>query len=174
MDKLHIKSIIESILFISSEIITSEEIAQVVGADVTEVENIFIEMNEEYIKENRGIRIIKKDNGFIMTTNPQNSEYISKFFNINSAKVSLSNVAYEVLIIIALNQPITRQEIEKIRGVSSDSVLKNLLEKGLIKEAGRLDTIGKPVLYEVTDLFLSSIGVSSVDEIKKMFKDAQK
>jgi len=174
MDKLHIKSIIESILFISSEIITSEEIAQVVGVDVTEVEDIFIEMKEEYIKENRGIRIIKKDNGFIMTTNPQNSEYISKFLNINSAKVSLSNVAYEVLIIIALNQPITRQEIEKIRGVSSDSVLKNLLEKGLIKEAGRLDTIGKPVLYEVTDLFLSSIGVSSVDEIKKMFKDAQK
>lgn len=168
MDKGYLKSVIESILFLSQDAVSTEKIAKVLNIPKDQVENLIDELKEEYYTQKRGFIIVKQTEGYVMVTNPENFKYIREFLNIEQKSSTLSQAAYETLAIIALNGPITRQEVEKIRGVSSDNIIKSLQEKGLIKEAGRLETIGRPVLYEVTELFFRSLGVENLDELKKM------
>lgn len=172
MDKTIVKSVLESILFLSPEPVTISKVAKVLNISETEVEVCIEELKEEYKTQKRGFIIVKEERGYVLVTNPDNSKYIREYFEFEQKQSSLSQAAYEVLSIIALNGPVTRQEIEKIRGVSSDNVIKSLLEKGLIKEAGKLDTIGKPTLYEVTELFYYSLGIKNLEELKeKLIKE---
>ncbi|ABP66553.1 putative transcriptional regulator [Caldicellulosiruptor saccharolyticus DSM 8903] len=167
MDKAAVKSVLESILFLSAEPIEIAKIAKILDISEREVEDCIEELKEEYKNQKRGFIVIKEEKGYTLVTNPENSKYIKEYFEFEQKQSSLSQAAYEVLSIIALNGPITRQEIERIRGVSSDNVIKSLLEKGLIKEAGKLDTIGKPTLYEVTELFYYSLGIQNLEELKE-------
>lgn len=169
MKKEEIKSVIESILFLSSDAVNTDKIAKILGISEEQVLGIIEELMQEYLLQKRGFMIIKQDEGYLMVTNPENERFIKEFLNIDQKSSNLSQAAYETLAIIALNGPVTRQEIERIRGVSSENVIKSLQEKGLIKEAGRLETIGRPVLYEVTDLFFKSLGIEDMNELKNRF-----
>ncbi|WAM31097.1 SMC-Scp complex subunit ScpB [Caldicellulosiruptor naganoensis] len=173
MDKMAAKSVIESILLLSTSPLEIGKVAKILGISEEEVENYVEELKEEYIAEKRGFLIVKEEKGYVLITNPENSKYIKEYFEFEQKQSSLSQAAYEVLSIVALNGPITRQEIEKIRGVNCENVIKNLLEKGLIKEAGRLDTIGRPTLYEVTELFYNSLGIKNLEELKQKLVEAK-
>ncbi|BCS81719.1 SMC-Scp complex subunit ScpB [Anaerocellum diazotrophicum] len=173
MDAAKIKSVIESILFLATEPLNIQKLAKILELEFQEVKNCVEQLRQEYLQQNRGFLIAEQENGYILVTNPENSGYIKEYFDVEQKSVSLSQAAYEVLSIVALKGPITRQEIEKIRGVNSENVIKSLIEKGLIKEAGRLDTIGKPALYEVTSLFYTSLGIKDLEELKEKISKIQ-
>lgn len=167
MEAAKIKSVVESILFLAAEPLDVQKLAKILGVEYEEVKNCVEQLKQEYLQQNRGFLITEQENGYVLVTNPENSGYIREYFDLEQKYISLSQAAYEVLSIVALKGPITRQEIEKIRGVSSENVIKSLIEKGLIREAGRLDTIGKPAVYEVTSLFYTSLGIKDIDELKE-------
>ncbi|MEZ0537404.1 SMC-Scp complex subunit ScpB [Caldicellulosiruptoraceae bacterium PP1] len=171
MDNNNLNQVIESILFISNKPIKTNELADFLKVDIDEVRKIIDNLKNEYIMNNHGFRIIEIDEGVRLSTAPEMSQYIKDFFKLETKQNPITQAAYEVLSIIALNGPITRQEIEKIRGVSSENIIRSLLERNLIKESGRLDTIGKPLLYDVTELFYQSFGISNKDELLKLFEE---
>lgn len=119
---------------------------------------------EEYREQNRGIQIIKLENKYQMCTNKDYAEYIKKIIEPKKKK-SLSQATLETLTIIAYKQPITKVEIEDIRGVKCDKVLQTLFENELIREAGRLNKIGKPIIYKTTDEFLKLLNIESLEEL---------
>ncbi|WAM34411.1 SMC-Scp complex subunit ScpB [Caldicellulosiruptor morganii] len=174
MDRAAAKSVIESILLMSTSPLEINRLAKILNISEEEVENFIEELKQEYIEAKKGFLIVKEEKGYVLVTNPENSKYIKEYFEFEQKQMALSQAAYEVLSIVALNGPVTRQEIEKIRGVGSENVIKNLLEKGLIKEAGRLETVGRPALYEVTELFYHCLGIKDLEELKQKFIEAQK
>lgn len=163
MERQEYKNIIEALLFISSKPVRIKEISDVIGISVEEVRNLLEEMETEY--QNRGLQIIQIAGGYQLVTKPEYSEYLKKF--TSSPPSRLSKAALETLAIIAYKQPITRPEIEKIRGVNVDGVINTLLEKKLIKISGRKDVPGKPFLFSTTDEFLSYFGINSLAELPK-------
>uniref|UniRef100_A0A7C5V190 SMC-Scp complex subunit ScpB n=1 Tax=Caldicellulosiruptor owensensis TaxID=55205 RepID=A0A7C5V190_9FIRM len=167
MERIKIKSIVESILFLATEPLDVQKVAKILEVDSQVVKSCIEELKQEYLQQSRGFLITEQENGYVLVTNPENSGYIREYFDLEQKYITLSQAAYEVLSIVALKGPITRQEIEKIRGVSSENVIKSLIEKGLIREAGRLDTLGKPAVYEVTSLFYTSLGIKDIDELKE-------
>ena len=174
LDKSNIKSIIESILFAYAEPIAAEEIRRAIDIEISTktIVKILDELVEEYSANNRGIQIFKINNNYQMGTNKKNYEYVKSVLNPQKNK-SLSQAASEVLTIIAYEQPITKVEIEDIRGVKSDGIVSALLELNLIKEAGRLDKIGKPIIYKTTDETLKLLGIESLKDLPSLesFKD---
>ena len=174
LDKSNIKSIIESILFAYAEPIAAEEIRRAIDIEISTktIVKILDELVEEYSANNRGIQIFKINNNYQMGTNKKNYEYVKSVLNPQKNK-SLSQAASEVLTIIAYEQPITKIEIEDIRGVKSDGIVSALLELNLIKEAGRLDKIGKPIIYKTTDETLKLLGIESLKDLPSLesFKD---
>ena len=126
-------------------------------------------MKAEFEEQNRGIEIIKVENGYQMTTKTEYYDYIYPIFD-NRAKPSLSAAALETLSIIAYNPKITRAEIEQIRGVNSDGTIYKLLEYNLIEEVGRLDAPGRPTIYSTTKEFLKMFGISSLEELPELPK----
>ena len=134
-----------------------------------DVEKIIENMQNEYGEDNRGIEIIKVNNGYQLCTKKEYYDYIYPLFD-NRNKPNLSNAALETLSIIAYNPKITRAEIEAIRGVSVDGTIYKLLEYDLIEEAGRLDAPGRPTTYVTTNNFLRIFGISSLDELPELPK----
>lgn len=155
---------IEAILFSMGEAVEREQIAKALEIQVDEVVRIIHGMMEKYNQEDRGIQIIELENAFQMCTNPNYYDTLIKIVNIPK-KHTLTDALLETLSIIAYKQPITRQEIEAIRGVSCVHAVNKLVEYKLIQEVGRLDAIGKPILFGTTDDFLRSFGVQSTDEL---------
>ena len=155
---------IEAILFSMGEAVDREQIAKALEIQVDEVVRIIHGMMEKYNQEDRGIQIIELENAFQMCTNPNYYDTLIKIVNIPK-KHTLTDALLETLSIIAYKQPITRQEIEAIRGVSCVHAVNKLVEYKLIQEVGRLDAIGKPILFGTTDDFLRSFGVQSTDEL---------
>ncbi|HBG0218764.1 TPA: SMC-Scp complex subunit ScpB, partial [Clostridioides difficile] len=129
-----------------------------------EIEIMLNLLIEEYREQNRGIQIIKLENKYQMCTNKDYAEYIKKIIEPKKKK-SLSQATLETLTIIAYKQPITKVEIEDIRGVKCDKVLQTLFENELIREAGRLNKIGKPIIYKTTDEFLKLLNIESLEEL---------
>jgi len=160
-----IKSVIESILFAAGRIVTINELMLVLEINKEEIENVISEMQEEY--KNRGIQIIKVEDGYQMCSNKDFYEYIYPIIDKRN-KPNLSNAALEVLAIIAYNTRITRAEIEAIRGVSSDASMYKLLELGLIEEAGKLDAPGKPLTFKTTNEFLKMFGYESLKSLPEL------
>lgn len=166
MNKREIKSIIESILFTWGEPIHLEELTKLLDIDKRSLRSIIKEMQSEIEHYRRGILINNYDDYLQMSTRKDHDEYISKL--VKSSNRKLNNSTMEVLAIIAYNQPITRVEIDNIRGVKSYSSIDTLKSKNLIKEAGKLDAVGKPILYETTVEFLRAFNINSLDDLPEI------
>ncbi|AKN34047.1 segregation and condensation protein B [Clostridium carboxidivorans P7] len=157
-------SIIESLLFVSGEPIDIKQIASIIECSAKFTKELMAEMIKYYEEESRGITIIKVNESYGLVTKSKNSDYVEKLLGTNSRQ-SLSQAALETLAIIAYKQPITRIDIDEIRGVKSDRALTTLVQKGLIKESGRLDVPGRPILYGTTEEFLKYFGLEDLNSI---------
>lgn len=159
------KSIIEGLLFAAGdEGLDVREIADVLELDWRVAEEIVEDLKETYAAENRGFRIAKVAGNYQMTTNPEHAPYFTRLAQAPT-RGTLSQAALETLAIVAYRQPITRVEIDEIRGVKSDRALQTLMAKELIQEAGRSDAVGRPILYETTKQFLHYFGLSSLKDL---------
>lgn len=161
----NLKSIIESILFVAEKPVSLKELANVSGAMISDVQNILVELETEY--RERGLCVIRKGEFFSLVSNPTNALFVSRFLN-EELRHDISPAALETLAIITYKQPITKNEIEEIRGVNSDQMVRNLMIRGLITEVGRKDTPGRPILYGTTVEFAEYFGFLKEDEIPKI------
>jgi segregation and condensation protein B len=158
------KSVIEAILFLSGEPLTISTLKDVIELPELEIKRLFEELVAEYKERDTGLMIVEVAHGYQMVTNPAYSEWIKKYRNKHiSSRLSLP--ALETLAIIAYKQPIIRAEIEQIRGVNSDSAIRTLYEKRLIKIMGRKEAPGRPFLYGTTREFLQYFGLKDLSEM---------
>ncbi len=167
LDKMElekIEAVIEAVLFTMGESVEVDKLAAAIEHDVDTTKKIVHNMMDKYQAQNRGVKIIELENAFQMCTKPEYYEQLIKVAS-QPRKYVLTDVLLETLSIIAYKQPITKMEIEKIRGVSSDHAVNKLVEYGLAKELGRLDAPGRPMLFGTTEDFLRSFGVQSIDEL---------
>lgn len=153
LNKSSLKSAIEALLFASGEPLSLQDLVNHIEEKSKLIEIIIQEMMEEYENSNRGIKIICIKGNYQLVTKAQNAEYIQKLLKKNKRQ-SLSQASIESLAIVAYKQPITRIDIDEIRGVKSESAIQRLIERDLIKEIGRLDVPGRPILYGTTEEFL--------------------
>ena len=162
MEIKRIEGEIEAILFAMGEAVELNRIAKAIQQDVTTTENIIRNMMIHYQEEERGIQIIELENSFQLCTK---KEYYDSLIRIAAQpkKPTLTDVMLETLAIVAYKQPVTKAEIEQIRGVSCSHAINKLLEYGLITEAGRLNAPGRPILLATTEEFLRTFGVQSVE-----------
>lgn len=162
------KAIVEGLLFLSGEDgLTLEDISKIIEKDIEEVKLIIKELYNDYTEQNRGIQIEFLGNHFKLTTKKEHKEYYKKL-TIDQESSILSQSALETLAIIAYNAPLTRVDIDNIRGVNSSYVVRKLLLKGLIEEVGRSDAPGRPRLYNITPRFLDYFGLGSIEELPKL------
>lgn len=164
MDKDILKKAIEAMLFAYAEPLEAALIADVTKTEIEQVNNAVSELADEYNYNMSGLVILKLKDKYQMSTRAEYFEYVQALFK-EYISSKLSQASLETLSIIAYRQPITRPEIEAIRGVNADSSVKNLLDRGLIKEAGRKDVIGKPIMFETTDRFLLFAGVCDLSQL---------
>ena len=158
------RAIIEAILFTMGESVELEKIADVIELDKKETKAIIEEMMEEWNASDRGTSIIELDGAYQMCTRTEMYEYLIKIAKQPKHRV-LTDVLLETLSIIAYKQPVTKAEIEKIRGVSCDHAVSKLVEYNLVGELGRLDAPGRPLLFGTTEEFLRYFGVNSIDNL---------
>jgi len=158
------KSVLEALLFLSGEVVTDSTLKDITEFPDTEVKRLMGELIEEYKKRDTGVLIVEVANGYQMVTNPHYAEWVKKFRSTHSAS-RLSMPALETLAIIAYKQPIIRAEIEQIRGVNSDSAIRTLYEKRLIKIMGRKEAPGRPFLFGTTREFLQYFGLKDLTEL---------
>ena len=162
------KAIVEGLLFLSGEDgLTLEDISKVIEKDIEEVKSIIKELYNDYNNDSRGLQIEFLGNHFKLTTKKEHKEYYKKLV-IDEENSMLSQSALETLAIIAYNAPLTRIDIDNIRGVNSSYVVRKLLLKGLIEEIGRSDAPGRPRLYNITPRFLDYFGLGSIEELPKL------
>lgn len=164
MDDKEIKAIIEALLFIWGDPLSVKDISNILEIQKQDVIRILKKMMDEFNYNRKGLRIVRIKNSYQLTTRPEHYQWISKLYQENNKK-SLSTAAIETLSIIAYRQPITRSEIEAIRGVRCNKSLETLLNKNLIKEKGRLEKIGRPIIYGTTDEFLRYFGFENLDDL---------
>jgi segregation and condensation protein B len=157
------KAILECLLFVAPEPLKLEDLMEVAGLNKQDLEIILAELINEYQSPNRGIQLVKIAGGLQLMTKPEFAPYIEKIYKPHFAM--LSQAALETLSIIAYRQPVTRAEIEQIRGVKVEGVLTSLLEKKLVKECGRRNSPGRPILYGTTKEFLIYFGLKSLDDL---------
>lgn len=164
------EAVIEAVLFTMGDSVSAEHISVAIEHDVDTTIKLIHNMMDKYEAEDRGIRIIELDGKFQLCTK---QEYYDNLIKVCSQprKYSLTDAALETLSIVAYKQPITKIEIEKIRGVNSDHSVSKLVELNLIKEVGRLDAPGRPMLFGTTEDFLRSFGVSSIEDLPAISED---
>lgn len=158
------KSLIEALLFVSGEPITIADLKNIVDMPEADIKQVLNQLVDEYRTRNGGILISEIAHGYQLVTNPVYAHWIRKFKS-SSASSKLSMPALETLAIIAYKQPIIKAELEQIRGVNSDGVIKTLLDKRLIKIMGRKEVAGKPLLYGTTREFLQYFGLKDLTEL---------
>jgi len=166
-EELPVKSVIESLLFVSDSPLSTDRISQLVGKPQDEVIKVTRELMDEYDSMGHSFKIVEIAEGFQMCTRHEYAPWI-KMLYASKNRATLSRPALEVLAIIAYKQPLTRAEIEMIRGVDSSGVLATLLEKKLVKIAGRKKVLGRPLLYRTTDEFLIYFGLKDLEELPKV------
>jgi len=160
-------SIIESLLFVTGESLKLSEMANILECSNEFTSELINELKVKYEDGDRGIKIITINDGYQFVTKPCNSEYVQKLLKTN-IRQSLSQASLETLAIIAYKQPITRVEIEDIRGVKSDRAIYTLSDKKLIEESGRKNVPGRPIIYVTTDEFLRHFNFYSLDEMPSL------
>ncbi len=172
MEDKEAKSALESLLFISVEPLTFDTLKDLLELNKTELERIVKELVSEYHLKNSGVLVVEVAGGVQMVTNPASAPWIKKFL-ATALPARLSRQSLETLAIVAYKQPIIKAEIEAIRGVNSDGVLRTLLERRLIKIIGRKEAPGRPLLYGTTKEFLQYFGLKDLSELPtlKEFQD---
>ena len=165
MDK---RGILEGLLFVTGdEGLSYSQIKDILEIDDEEAKNLILELRRSYEDDSHGIQLGLLGDKFKLTTKKEHKEYYRKLVE-NKETNTLSNQALETLAIVAYNEPISVQKIEEIRGVGSREMVRRLLAKGLLKEVGKSDEIGKPTVYATTSDFLDYFGLSSKDELPKI------
>ena len=154
---MELKTQIESLLFVANQPVTANQLAKVLDAEETSVKESLSALDQEYVDQDRGLRIQRKGERVQLVTAPDAAPYIQRFLGLELSG-PLSQAALEALSIVAYRQPVTRSQVEAIRGVNSDSVLRTLMGRELIEEVGRLDQAGRPILYGTTFEFLQHFG----------------
>ncbi|GHT15564.1 segregation and condensation protein B [Endomicrobiia bacterium] len=178
MEISEVRQILEALLFVSERPLSLRELKELIKtdyADMDNIENILNELKEKYANLNKPYEIKFVADGWTFATKPQYSLWIKKLFKEKSV-LKLSPAALETLAIIAYKQPITRAEIDEIRGIESSGVIDTLLDRKLVKVAGRKEALGKPLLYDTTQDFLKHFGLAHLSElplIEDMPKDVQ-
>jgi segregation and condensation protein B len=172
---LPLTAMVEALLFVSSEPVPVQQIAEALNFKVEAIEQALIELRDGITLAggggiegvSRGLRLQRKGDKVQLTTHPECAPYIEKFLGLDLTS-RLSKPALETLSIIAYQQPVTRAQIEQVRGVNCDGVLANLLNKGLIEETGRLETAGRPIQYGTTFAFLQHFGLRGLDDMPQL------
>jgi segregation and condensation protein B len=164
MEDREAKSIIESILFISGEPVSLDTIRKLIEVDKYNTDRLLKDLIHDYALRNTGLLIVEVAEGYQMVTNPACSPWIKKLLSTSVPK-KLSQSSIETLAIIAYKQPIIKAEIEAIRGVNSDGVVKTLLERRLVKILGRKEAPGRPLMYGTTPEFLQQFGLKNLSEL---------
>jgi len=158
------KSAIESMMFVWGEPLSVKDVADIFNTDKKEVYDCFKELQEEYEQEGRGIVIREVNKCFQFVTRKENLDYIERLCT-PVRKKRLSQSALETLAIVAYRQPVTKGEIESIRGIRCDRVMEGLIKKELVAEVGRADTVGRPILYGTTDEFLKQFEFETLKDL---------
>lgn len=162
------KAVLEGLLYVQGDLgLTIEQVMDILNISNDEAKKLVYELKNSYESPDRGLRINFLGNTFKLTTKEEHKEYYKKLITDSKTQI-LTNSALEVLAIIAYNEPITRIEIDKLRGVDSAYLVRRLLAKGLIKECGKSELPGKPTLYKTTDEFLDCFGLSSKEDLPKI------
>ena len=162
------EAIIEGLLFVVGEDgLTLKAISEILEIDVEEVKELLTSLHNKYESEDRGIRLSYLGDSFKLTTKKEHKEYYKKLIE-NADSNMLSQAALEVLAIVAYNSPITRVTVDEIRGVSSAQMMRKLVAKGLIKEVGKSDQPGRPILYATTSEFLDYFGLSTIEDLPEV------
>ncbi|OLS03954.1 SMC-Scp complex subunit ScpB [Tissierella creatinophila] len=164
MDIREIKSVIEALLFTWGDPLDIKDISKIINISERDVSFIIKDMIDEFDYNRRGIQIIKVGNSYQLSTRVEHYEWIKKL-NPTNDKKNLSIAALETLSIIAYKQPIIKSDIEHIRGVKSDKVIETLIQRNLVRELGRLEKPGKPIIYGTTNEFLRAFGLENLDDL---------
>ena len=164
MELKYLQAALEAVLFAHAEPISAARLAEVLDTDIGLVESLLQELRDKTESEDRGIQLIQLEGAWQFATKPLFGEEIKKAMDTRR-NVPLTSAALEVLAIIAYNQPVSRSFIEQVRGVDSSSTVANLVQKGLIAEAGRMDLPGRPISFRTTDGFLRAFGISSLSDL---------
>ncbi len=159
---------LEALLFAAGDPLPLEKICQIVGLDKNDVQGLLASMADRYIRDqHRGLLLREVEGNWLLCTKPAQRDVLQRFFQPRH-RPPLSQAAYETLAIIAYNQPVTRAQVEAVRGVNSDSIIGRLTERNLIAEAGTLDAPGRPTLFTTTEQFLLDFGLRSVKDLPPM------
>lgn len=162
------KAVLEGLLFVVGEDgLTLEQIGDVLELDLDQSKELIMELKKDYEDESRGLRIDFLGNKFKITTKFEHKDYYQKLLE-NPETNTLSQAALETLAIIAYNEPVTRIQVDAIRGVGSVSIIRKLVAKGFVKEGGRSELPGRPILYETTNEFLDYFGLSTTDDLPSL------
>lgn len=164
MDKIEMKHALEAILFAAGDPVSAERIALVLDSDKETILTLGAELAEEYDTQQRGIRLVRLNESLQLHSAPEYATAITRALEQRRAP-KLSQASLEVLSIVAYFQPVTRAYIEQMRGLDSSYTVGVLAERGLIEPCGHLEAVGRPTLYRTTDLFLRTMGVSSLEEL---------
>lgn len=170
MDKKRLKAAIEAILFAKGESVETKDIITALECSEDEFNDALDALKTDYARSDRGIQIVELENAIQLRTKEDFYDDLIKITNVPK-KQTLTDAALETLSIVAYKQPVTRLDVEKIRGVNSDSSLNKLVEYGFITEVGRLDAPGRPLLFGTTEQFLRSFGVKSIEDLPQMNPD---
>ncbi|MDO5540892.1 MAG: SMC-Scp complex subunit ScpB [Eubacteriales bacterium] len=160
----NLEAAVEAILFASGDSVEVDRIAKAIDLDVKSTRELLRNMMKRYEADDRGIQIVELDDAFQFSTKPEMFDYLVKIAK-QPKKVVLTDVVLETLSIIAYKQPVTKLELEKIRGVKCDHAVNKLIEYNLVKELGRLDAPGRPLLFGTTEEFLRNFGVQSLADL---------
>lgn len=161
----NLKSKLESLLFVAEKPVSVKEFADVTGVMVSEIQTTLTEIGKEY--EARGIRLVRKGEYFSFVSAPENAKEVSALLN-EELRHDLSQAALETLAIVTYKQPLTRMEVEDIRGVNTDQIIRSLMIRGLIAEVGRKEAIGRPILYGTTMEFVQYFGLNTEESLPKI------
>ncbi len=169
------KYAVEALLFASEKPLPVDQIAKAFGESVTveEVRESLSILKEEYESQERGFKLFEIAGGYQLVSDPRFSQFLKKFYQEREKK-RLSHASLETLSVIAYRQPVTRADIEFVRGVNVDGAVKTLLEKGLIRIAGKKDVPGRPILYATTELFLEHFGLNSLKDLPALTEYTEK
>jgi len=157
---------LEALLFVAKDPLTPVRLAEILELDIEEIHELLNELRREYVHSTRGLWLVEINEGYKLGTKPELARYIEVLYK--QPAQGLSNAALEVLSIVAYKQPVTRGEVDFLRGVQSDRALATLVERGLVKDVGRKDGPGRPILYGTTDQFLLHFGLTSLNELPEL------
>ncbi len=159
-----IRAKIEAMLFVSSGLVSVYQLSKALDVTESEVESQLTDLETQYKTNGHGLRLMRVKTKVQLTTAPEMSEIVETFLGLEATS-RLSQAALETLAIVAYKQPVTRPEVDVIRGVNSDGVMRTLLSKGLIEELGRAETPGRPIFYGTSPEFLQYFGLETLDEL---------